>query len=457
MGALFAFLPVFPNRQIRVEDREMPIPPEDSPQGAPRTNQGAPRTNWSGNYVYTAPRVYRPADVAGVQAIVAAEPRVRALGTRHCFNGIADSAGAQIDTGHLRDITIDREGATARVGAGVRYGDLALELDAAGFALHNLASLPHISVGGAVATGTHGSGLALGNLATAVVAFETVGPDGRLHAYSRAHDPRRFQALVVGLGAVGIMTHVTLRLQPSFHMTQIVYEGLPFAELGGQLNAIMGAAYSVSLFTDWQNSRVTQAWVKHRVAAGERVEPSPTFFGGTLATEQLHPLTGQPAKACTDQGTSPGPWYARLPHFKLDFQPSRGDELQTEYFVPIERGYEAICAVERIQHRFASLLYVTELRSVAADDLWLSGQYERDTLAIHFTWKLEPEKVLAVLPEIEAALMPFAPRPHWGKVFTMRAEDIRVAHPRWTDFLALAGELDPQGKFRNSCFDAWAG
>lgn len=419
--------------------------------------QHVSRTNWSRNYTFNAARVYEPESVAEVQTIVAAERHVRALGTRHCFNGLADSPGAQISTRRLRDIVIDHGNAKVRVGAGVRYGDLASELEAHGFALHNMASLPHISVGGAIATGTHGSGVALGNLATAVTSIDTVGADGNVRTLSRTEAPERFQASVVGLGATGIVTHITLQLQPSFAMTQIIYEGLPFAELKDHLSEIMGAAYSVSLFTDWKDSRVTQAWLKCRVAEGGTIEPVPGFFGARLATRKLHPLSGQPAEACTDQGHDPGPWYARLPHFKLDFQPSRGDELQSEYFVPLERGYEAILAVERIQHRFADLLYVTELRAIAADDLWLSGQYRRDTLAIHFTWKLRPEAVLAVLPEIEAALMPFAPRAHWGKVFTMNAEQIRTAYPRWIDFLALTKDLDPEAKFGNKCLTSWAG
>ena len=407
------------------------------------------RTNWSGNYVFQAPLVLEPATVAEVQEAVRSVDHVRALGTRHSFNGIADSRVAQISTSRMRDVVIDADAGTVRVGAGVRYGNLALQLDAAGWALHNMASLPHISVGGAVSTGTHGSGPGNGNLATAVNAIELVLADGSVQQISRERDGKRFPGAVVAMGALGIMTHLTLALQPSFAMTQIVYEGLPFDVLEHHLAEVMGAGYSVSLFTDWQNGRVNQVWIKQRVQPGEVTEPAAEFFGATPAKTKLHPLTGQPAEACTDQDHTAGPWYERMPHFRLDFQPSRGDELQSEYFVPMDQGYAAIRAVEQLRDRLAPLLYVTEFRAIAADDLWMSGQFERPSLGIHFTWRLAWDEVLAVLPDIEAALAPFAARPHWGKVFTMRGERIAPLYPKAEEFKRLVAELDPTQKFGN--------
>lgn len=417
----------------------------------PHTKQTgmAPRTNWSGNYVFQAPLLIEPATVAEVQEAVRSAEHIRALGTGHSFNGIADSSVAQISTTRLRDVEIDTDAETVRVGAGVRYGDLALQLDAAGLALHNMASLPHITVGGAVATGTHGSGPGNGNLATSVQAIEMVLADGTPRRLSRKDDAAQFPGAVVALGALGIVTHLTLALQPSFAMTQTVYEGLPFDVLEGHLVEVMSAGYSVSLFTDWHGGRVHQVWIKQRAQHGGVTEPPPEFFGATLAKTKLHPLTGQPAEACTDQEHTAGPWYERMPHFKLNFQPSRGDELQSEYYVPMSQGYAAIRAVERLRDRLAPLLYVTELRAVAADDLWMSGQFERLSLAIHFTWRLAWHEVLAVLPEIEAALAPFAARPHWGKVFTMPGERIAELYPKAKDFKQLVAELDPAAKFRN--------
>lgn len=423
-----------------------------------------PRTNWSGNYHYGTDRVFTPSAVAEVQDAVRSVPHLRALGTRHSFNGIADSDVAQLSTLGLRDVRIASDRRTVRVGAGIRYGDLALQLEAAGLALANMASLPHISVGGAVATGTHGSGLGNGSLATAVTALEFVDAEARLGTLSRANDPDRFPGAVVALGACGVVTHLTLAVQPSFRMVQTVYQNLPFAELEGNLDRIMSAAYSVSLFTDWQGSQITQVWLKQRLPAGKPDTgtpaahvPAPHFLTATLATQKLHPLTGQPAAACTDQDEHAAPWFERLPHFRLDFTPSSGEELQTEYFVPFDRGYEAIRAVEVLRDRIAPLLIVTELRAVAADDLWLSMAYGGPALGIHFTWKPEWEAVGELLPAIEAQLAPFAARPHWGKVFTAKPEAIRPLYPHFVRFRELLAVLDPHGKFRNGYLSALLG
>lgn len=409
-----------------------------------------PRTNWSGNYHYSTNKVLQPASVAEAQDAVRSVARVRALGTRHSFNGIADSQVAQISTLKLKDVSLDAKASTVTVGAGIRYGDLAMILDAKGFALHNMASLPHISVGGACATATHGSGIGNGNLATAVTALEFVAADGSVHTLSRQKDGDRFAGAVIGLGALGVVTHLTLAVQPRFDMTQVVYQDLPFHELEHHLAEIMGAGYSVSLFTDWQNSRVGELWIKRRVDQGGASRPPAHFYNATLATKKLHPILDHPAEACTDQLNVVGPWYERLPHFKLNFTPSSGQELQTEFFVPFDRGYEAIRAVETLRDLITPHLYITELRAIAADDLWMSMAYERPSLAIHFTWKLESDAVMNLLPEIEAKLAPFGARPHWAKVFTMNSSQIDPLYPRVKDFRTLAQEFDPQGKFRNA-------
>jgi xylitol oxidase len=411
-----------------------------------------PRTNWSGNYHYSTDKVFQPASVAEVQDAVRSVTGIRALGTRHSFNGIADSQIAQISTLKLKDVALNSDAAnahTVRVGAGIRYGDLATIIDPKGFALHNLASLPHISVGGACATATHGSGMRNGNLPTAVTALEFVTADGTVHVLSRAKDGDRFAGAVVALGCLGVVTHLTLAVEPRYDMTQIVYQDLPFSELQHHLADIMGAGYSVSIFTDWQNGRAGELWIKRRVDQGGAAPPPARFYNATLATQKLHPILGHPAEACTDQLNIVGPWYERLPHFKLNFTPSSGQELQTEFLVPFDRGYEAIRAVETLRDRITPHLYITELRAIAPDDLWMSTAYQRPSLAIHFTWKLEPDAVMDLLPQIEAKLAPFAARPHWAKVFTMNTRQIEPLYPRMKDFRALVQQYDPKGKFGN--------
>ena len=408
-----------------------------------------PRTNWSGNYRYSTDKVFQPTTVAEVQDAVRSVEGVRALGTRHSFNGIADSKIAQISTLKMKDVALAADKRTVRVGAGIRYGDLAVMLDVMGVALHNMASLPHISVGGACATATHGSGMKNGNLATAVRAIEFVAGDGTVRTLSREKDGEKFAGAVVGLGALGVVTHLTLAVQPRYDMTQVVYQNLPLSELEHHFADIMGAGYSVSLFTDWQKGLVGEVWIKRRVDQGGAAAMGARFYGATLATEKLHPILGHPAEACTDQMNLVGPWYERLPHFKLNFTPSSGQELQTEFFVPFERGYEAVRAVETLRDRISPHLYVTELRAIAADDLWMSMAYRRPSLSIHFTWKLEPEAVMEVVGQIEAKLAPFQARPHWAKVYTMNADAIKPLYPKFEDFRGLAREFDAKGKFDN--------
>ena len=416
--------------------------------------QGAePRTNWAGNYTFHAKELLEPRSVEEVQHAVASHAKLRALGSRHSFNGIADSYEAQISLKALDTMTVDKAAQTVTVGAGVTYGKLSPWLDAQGYALHNLASLPHISVMGACATGTHGSGPRNGNLSTAVVGLEMVTADGKLVTLSRAKDGDRFLGAVVNLGALGIVTKVTLRVEPTFQMRQVVYENLSMDQLEHNLDAIFASGYSTSLFTDWQNHRISQVWIKSRVHPSDPATPPAEFYGATMQKTKLHPVPGHDAEPCTEQMGIPGPWYERMPHFRMNFTPSSGREIQTEYFVGREHGYAAIRAVEELRDHISPHLFITELRTIAADDLWLSMAHGRDSMAIHFTWKPEAEAVNAVLPMIEAKLAPFHPRPHWAKVFAMAPATLEAEYPKLRDFKAMMKEYDPQGKFRNAYID----
>jgi len=407
----------------------------------------APRTNWAGNLHYHAKELYTPATVAELQETVKKLTSLRALGSRHSFNTIADSVTNQISTAKLDSMEFDAAAKTVTVGAGVRYGTLAPWLDAKGFAVHNLASLPHITVAGAIATATHGSGVRNGNLATAVAGLEIVTASGELLKLTRK-DPA-FAGAVVGLGALGVVSKVTLDVQPRFEMKQLVYQNLPMSELEHNLETIMGSGYSVSLFTTWKNRNIDEVWLKSKVAPGEANNIPPLFYNAKAATQNLHPIAGISAVNCTDQMGVAGPWYERMPHFKMNFTPSSGAELQTEYFVPRNRGYEAIMAVESLHEKISPHLMITELRSIAADELWMSMAYQRDSLAIHFTWKPETPQVMALLPQIEEKLAPFQARPHWAKLFTTSPAKLKTLYPKMADFQALLKEHDPQGKFRN--------
>lgn len=401
-------------------------------------------TNWAGNHTYAAEQVHRPTTVEQLQEIVAAAERVRALGTRHAFTDLADTSGALVSTLDLpSDVEIDAASRSVRVAGGVRYGALADELARAGWALATMASLPHISVAGAVATGTHGSGDRTGSLAAAVSGVEYVGPDGALHTITRGEPD--FAGSVVALGALGVVTHLTLDVEPAYDVRQDLWTDLSWDVAAEHLDALTSSAYSVSLFTDWASGRVGQVWLKSRDAA-----PPADLWGALPATTTLHMLAGADVAAVTEQGGVVGPWHQRLPHFRMEFTPSRGEELQSEYLVPRTRALEAIERLRGLAPTFAHLLQVSEVRTVAADDLWLSCAGGQDVVGLHFTWVRDVPGVYAVLPAIEAALLPLGARPHWGKCFVATTDDLRPLYPRFDDFRDLALRVDPDRTFGNA-------
>jgi xylitol oxidase len=404
-------------------------------------------TNWAGNIVFSARAVHRPASVAEVQELVARSDRARVLGSGHSFNEMADTTGDLISLAGLprvAEISADRR--TVRVDGGMRYGDLVPHLDAAGLALHNLASLPHISVAGAVTTATHGSGERNGNLATTVAEIELVRADGELVVLRRGEPG--FAGAVVGLGALGVVTALTLDLVPAFEIRQYVYDDLSRDALTGNLPAILGAGYSVSLFTNWAGTTFNHVWVK-------RPDPMPAgpFFGARPADGPRHPVPGLPADNSTQQAGVPGPWHARLPHFRMEFTPSTGAELQSEWMVPRERALAAIDALAGVREKIAPVVQVNEIRTVAADDLWLSMNYRRESVGLHFTWIADTAAVLPAVAAVEEALAPLDARPHWGKVYTMDAATVRGRYERFADFADLVRAYDPAGKFRNAWLD----
>jgi xylitol oxidase len=339
------------------------------------------------------------------------------------------------------------------VEAGMKYGELCQYLDENGYALHNLASLPHISIGGSCATATHGSGIKNGNLSTGVTSIEFINAAGEIVALSKK-DGDSFYGAVVGLGALGIVTKITLDLLPTFKMQQIVYRNLPMRELENNFLTIMSSGYSVSLFTDWRNKNINEVWIKSKIEEGNvPIEFAPVLYGAKLATKNMHPVQDLDAANCTDQMGIPGVWYERMPHFKMGFTPSAGKELQAEYFVPIEHGYEAMMAVEKLHEKISPHLFISEIRTVAADDLWMSPCYKKDCVAIHTTWKQEWDEVMKLLPLMEVQLAPFNPRPHWAKLFTLSPTVLQSRIEKLEDFKRLVGHYDPNGKFRNDFLD----
>ena len=374
--------------------------------------------------------------------MVADVETIRPLGTRHSFSLVADSAGALLSTENLNRV-VEIGNQTVTVEPGIRYGDLSSALERHGLALPNLASLPHISVGGAIATGTHGSGARNPSLAAGIASLELVCPDGSISRLQRGDED--FEGAVVSLGAIGLVTSASLDVVPSFELRQYVFEGLPWSTLETDLDAILEGGYSVSLFTLWSESAIGQVWVK----TTERLDSQSSFFGARAAKQPRHPIAGASSENCTEQLGVPGPSGERLPHFRLGFTPSSGAELQSEYVIARKHGADAVRELRRLGRAVSPLLLTSEIRSIAADTLWLSPFYEQDSIAIHFTWKPRLDRVLTLLPQIESALEPFGPRPHWGKLFGASAQDLEAVYPKLPDFRRLLQKRDPGGKFRN--------
>ncbi|MEV1024814.1 FAD-binding protein [Streptomyces sp. NPDC050264] len=410
----------------------------------PEARPTAP-TNWARNITFSVPEVRRPASLDDLRALVAESPHIRVLGSGHSFNRIADvdadRSGVLVSLAALPGgIEVDTAARTVRVGGGVRYAELAAELYAHGLALPNMASLPHISVAGSVATGTHGSGVRNRSLAESVRAVEILTGDGGTVTLARGD--AGFEGAVVSLGALGVVLALTLDVEPGFEVAQHVFRELPFQGL--DFTAVSSAAYSVSLFTKWRGPSFDQVWVKRRV-------PEPVDFPwAEPAVEAQHPVPGMPAVHCTEQFGVPGPWHERLPHFRAGFTPSSGDELQSEYLLPREHATAALHALDAVRERIAPVLQVCEVRTVAADTQWLSPAYGRDTVAFHFTWVADAPRVLPVVSLVEDRLREFAPRPHWGKVFTSAPDRVAALYPHAAEFAALAGRLDPEGTFSNA-------
>jgi alditol oxidase len=406
--------------------------------------------NWAGNYAYRAKRLHRPRTLEELQEIVAAAQSVHVLGSRHSFTGIADAAELiSLEAMHAQEtphahIVVDRAASTVSFGAGLKYGELVERLTDEGLALHNLASLPHISVAGAVATATHGSGSRNGNLATAVTALELVTSSGELVRMSRGEPD--FDAAVVGLGALGAVTRLTLAVEPAFEVRQRVFEGLRWPALYDNFDGITSSGYSVSVLTRWGEA-VEQVWIKSRMDEPDRIDSE--LFGAVPAAVNRHPILGLDPTPCTPQLGRPGPWWDRLPHFRMGFTPSAGEELQSEYMLPRQHAVAAIEALRAHAELIRPLLLVCEIRTVAADQLWMSMNYEQDSVAFHFTWKPEQDAVEDVLRELEDALAAFDARPHWGKLFHADAAAIARLYPRHADFVAVVERLDPRGAFRN--------
>ncbi|SPF05714.1 D-arabinono-1,4-lactone oxidase [Streptomyces sp. MA5143a] len=406
-------------------------------------------TNWAGNLTFGAARWHRPRSVDELRRTVADSARIRAVGSGHSFSAVADTRGDLVRLDALPPtVDLDPDASTVTVSAGLRYADVISVLERAGLALANLASLPHISVAGSVATGTHGSGDTQRCLAASVRALQLVGPEGDLVELSRDADPDLFPGAVVALGALGIVTRLTLDIEPSYAMAQRVRVAVPLDEVAAHFDAVSGAAHSVSVFTDWGGEEA-QVWLKRRLD-----RPDSGWSGGRPADRPMNPVPGMPPEFSTEQLDVPGPWCERLPHFRPELTPGAGEELQSEYYLPRAAAPAAIAALRALGQRLAPALHIAEVRTVRADDLWLSPAHGRDSVTFHFTWVKDLARVQPLIADVEDALMPLGARPHWGKLTALAPREIAALYEQIGVFAQLARKYDPSGTFRNDFTDA---
>jgi xylitol oxidase len=407
------------------------------------------RRNWGRNIIFKAKNIEQPTSVEELQELMRKVGNKKGLGSTHSYNDIADSPMTQISLRKLNKmISIDEINSTVTIEGGIKYEELGPKLYEKGFALHNLASLPQVTVAGACSTGTHGSGTGNGSLATVVREMEICTSDGQLINLSRDNNQDKFDGMVVSLGGLGMITRMVLDIQPAYDARQDLFLDLPLETVIENFDEIMSSGYSVSLFTKWQNDIVDQVWIKRRV--DQPIDDLGTeFFGGKMCQRNIHPIIELSAESCTDQMGKVGPWYDRVPHFKINALPSAWDELQSEFFVPIAHAGDAMRAIAKLGDKILPYLYISEIRTIAADNLWMSQFYKRESVAFHFTWKSNWLEVQKLLPEIEAALAPFDVRPHWAKLYTINAKTIQESYERFPDFLELLKTYDPEGRFRN--------
>ncbi len=406
--------------------------------------------NWSGVYSYAAPSVSHPTSLDELRSIVAKARKIHAVGSRHCFNGIADSAELLALDRMPMPVEIDRAAGTVTVNPGMRYYELIQALEKEGLAIHNTASLPHITIGGAVASATHGSGDKLQNLAGAVAGMELITGTGDMLRVARGDAD--FEGMVVHIGALGIVSQITLDVQPSYRMRQEIFLDLDWDVVYEQFDEIMSCGDSVSMFTDYGDT-VNELWVKTRVSDDDSWTPRPELFGARAAAVNMHPVPHLDATYCTDQLGEVGAWCDRLPHFKVEAIGDAGNEMQAEYMVDRNDAVAGIRALKAVSQAVQPYILAAEFRSVAADDLWMSTAYERETICLHYATIADPGVPNEMLPVVEQALEPFSPRPHWGKLFVASAEELAPRYPRMADFRALVNRVDPEGKFRNEFLD----
>jgi L-gulono-1,4-lactone dehydrogenase len=421
--------------------------------------------NWAGTAAAEPARRYLPRTAESIADAVkeagSAGLTVRALGSGHSFTPAAATSGAALDlSGWTGIVTADAESGLVTVRSGTTIRALNAALDVLGLAMPNLGDIDAQTIAGAICTGTHGTGARLGGLATQVEALELVLADGSLVSCSATRHPEMFAAARVGLGALGVISTVTLRCVPAFTLAADE-RPMPLAEVTARFEefAADNDHFEFYWFPYGRNALVKR---NNRVAPGGRGMPAwrrfweydvmeNAAFGALCRTGRAVPALIRPLNRLAAATLSERS-YSDSSH-RVFVTPRRVRFVESEYAVPRESVLDVLAELRRAVGRLASpVMFPVEVRVAASDDIWLSTGYGRRTayVAIHQYVGLPYQEYFRVFESIAAAV---DGRPHWGKLHTLDAGRLASLYPRFADFLRVRDQADPERRFTNPYLD----
>ncbi|SES48940.1 D-arabinono-1,4-lactone oxidase [Actinokineospora terrae] len=421
--------------------------------------------NWAGTETATAVELHSPADVTAISAaITSAADRgltVRARGSGHSFTPAAAAHGAALDLSTWTGV-VSADGADVTVRSGTTLAELNTELDRRGRAMANLGDIDAQTVSGAISTGTHGTGARLGGIATQVSALELVLANGSVVRCSATERPDLFAAARISLGALGVISTVTLRTEPAFVLAA-AEQPEPLEQVLEQLdqNCADNDHFEFYWFPYGRKALTKR---NNRLPAGALPRPLGPVrqffeyevlengaFGALCKIGRFVPQLVRPLSKLSASVLSPRS-YSDVSH-KVFVTSRRVRFVESEYAIPREALAEVLAELRaRVPQLADPIMFPVEVRVAARDDIWLSTAHDRDSayIAIHQYRGMPYRDYFALFESIAASV---GGRPHWGKMHTLDAEKLRALYPRFDDFARIRSEVDPDGIFRNPYTD----
>lgn len=421
--------------------------------------------NWAGNQVCVPDGVVQPSSVDEVASFVRRAHdggrRVKVIGAGHSFTGVAMTNGSMLSLDRLgRVLDVDPATGQVRVEAGIRLHRLNEELAGVGLAMPNLGDIDRQSIAGAMSTATHGTGLAFGNVATTVVAMQLVTGAGEVVRCSADERPDVWRTARVGIGALGIVTEVTLQCVPAFNLH--AHEAIePLADVLDDFTAFIASTDHVELYC-MPGARRCQTKRNTRTDAPARPQPRLAYvrdkwigenlgFGVVCRVGRRFPSLAPKVASLVTAAAAERELVDRSD--KVFCSPRRVKFVEMEYGIPIDAVPDAVRRVGDVARTLGfPPLFPIEVRASAGDDIALSTAHGRTSgwIAVH-QYRGAPYE--AYFRAVEAIMDDYHGRPHWGKLHYQTATTLRRRYPRWDDFAELRARLDPRGVFRNDELD----